>query len=67
MNQATEFYYNLSTKQVEEGRQSPATELMGPYASHEAAQHALSIAEGRNEQWDEAEADWEGAVGDEKG
>ena len=67
MNQATEFYYNLATKTVEEGRQSPATELMGPYDSREAAQHALSIAEGRNEQWDEADADWSGAAGDEKG
>ncbi|APX31988.1 hypothetical protein BH708_03750 [Brachybacterium sp. P6-10-X1] len=66
MNQATEFYYNLTTRTVEEGRQSPATELMGPYASREAAQHALSIAEGRNDQWDEADADWNGTAGGEQ-
>lgn len=54
----SEFYYNTKTGQVEEGNQSPAIELMGPFATREEAQHALDNAEARNEQWDEATEEW---------
>jgi len=56
----SEFYYNVSTGQVEEGRQSPGTELMGPYPTQEAARKALETAADRNKAWDEEDADWEG-------
>lgn len=54
------FYYNLDSKQVEEGPQSPATELMGPYATREEAEHALQTAQQRNESWDEEDEAWNG-------
>ncbi|WP_065247768.1 hypothetical protein [Dermabacter vaginalis] len=54
----SEFYYNTKTKQIEEGSQSPAIELMGPYATREEAQHALEHAEERNEEWDQATEEW---------
>ncbi len=54
----SEFYYNTKTKQIEEGNQSPAIELMGPYATREEAQHALENADERNEQWDDATEQW---------
>lgn len=53
-----EFFYNTRTGQVEEGRQSVATELMGPYTTREEASRALEIARARNEAADEAERDW---------
>jgi len=46
------FYYNLKTGQVEEGRQSPWTDLMGPYPTREAAEHALETARARTQAWD---------------
>ncbi|MCS6710726.1 SPOR domain-containing protein [Brachybacterium sp. EF45031] len=56
----TEFFYNLRTGQVEEGRQSQGPDLMGPYATREEAQQALATAEKRNESWDAEDAAWEG-------
>ena len=32
---------------------------MGPYATREEAQRALSTAAKRNEKWDEDDAEWE--------
>ena len=55
----TQFYYNLSTGQVEEGPQSPASERMGPYATREEAARALSTAAERNKAWDEENQDWD--------
>lgn len=59
MTEGTQFYYNLSTGNVEEGAQSPGTELMGPYATRQEAEQALSTAAARNEKWDQDDADWE--------
>jgi hypothetical protein len=59
MSEGAQFYYNLSTGAVEEGQQSPATEVMGPYATREEAEHALSIAAKRYEKWDQDDAEWE--------
>lgn len=53
-----EFYYNLSTKKVEEGKVAGATDRMGPYPTAEAAEHALADAAERNEEWDAADASW---------
>ena len=53
------FYYNLSTGAVEEGRQSPGSELMGPYQTRAEAERALQIAATRNEAWEEADEEWQ--------
>ena len=47
------FYFNTETHQVEEGRQSDYTKLMGPYPTREAASQALETARRRNQSWDE--------------
>lgn len=53
-----EFWVNLATGAVEEGRGSPGAQRMGPYATREAAQHAFDTAAARNEAWDEADRRW---------
>lgn len=55
-----DFYYNLSTHQVEDGPQSPGSDLMGPYATREEAQRALETAAQRNDSWDREDAAWDG-------
>ncbi|MGO1977962.1 SPOR domain-containing protein [Brachybacterium tyrofermentans] len=60
MTDGTEFFYNLSTGSVEQGRQSPVTDLMGPYASRAEAQQALKTAASRNEKWEQDDDAWEG-------
>ena len=57
-DQADGFWYNPTTGEVEEGRQSPWTDRMGPYPTREAAQHALERAAGRSEAWDEEDRRW---------
>ncbi|TRW46859.1 SPOR domain-containing protein [Georgenia yuyongxinii] len=54
-----EFYYNLATGEVEEGKVHGATNRMGPYPTAEDARAALRQAEARNEKWDAADAAWE--------
>jgi len=49
------FYYNIKTGQVEEGRKSSWTDLMGPYPDRETAEQALEIARARTQDWDAAE------------
>jgi hypothetical protein len=60
VTEGTQYYYNLSTGTVEEGAQSPAPDRMGPYASREEAQRALSIAAKRNEKWEADDDSWDG-------
>jgi SPOR domain len=48
----TEYFYNTRTNQVEEGRQSDWSQLMGPYATREEAAQALEKARARNDAWD---------------
>lgn len=55
----TEFYFNIRTRQVEEGRQSDWSELMGPYPTREAAEHALEKARENTERWDEEDRRWQ--------
>lgn len=50
---AEEFFYNTETGQVEQGKQSSWTHLMGPYPTREAAQQALATARSRSASWDE--------------
>ncbi len=48
-----EFYFNIATGQVEQGKVSDWKDRMGPYPTREAAQHALDIAAARTKAWDE--------------
>ena len=49
---AGNFWFNIDTHEVEEGRQSDWTKLMGPYATRDEAAHALEKARTRTEDWD---------------
>ncbi len=52
-----EYYYNVTTKQVEVGKESPYYERLGPFDTHEEAERALEIVAERNKKWDE-EDEW---------
>lgn len=54
-----EFWLDLRTGEITEGRVSPAAHRMGPYSTREAAQHAFDTAAQRNESWDEEDKRWE--------
>ena len=58
-----EFYYNLTTGQVEEGKVAGWSSRMGPYPTAEAARHAMEQAQARNEEWDAEDAAWRGESG----
>lgn len=46
-----EWFYNINTGEVEEGRQSLASELNGPFASREEATRAPEIIAERSRAW----------------
>ncbi|HEY5320996.1 MAG TPA: methionine aminopeptidase [Galbitalea sp.] len=52
----TEWFYNTKTGEVEEGRQSIATDLDGPFASREEAARAPEIIAERSRKWAEEDA-----------
>ncbi len=54
-----QYWVDLATGRIEQGRQSPAAQRMGPYPTREAAQHAFDSAEARNEAWDEEDRRWD--------
>lgn len=54
-----EYWYNTRTGEVEKGRQSAWTDVMGPYPTQEAARNALKTAAQRSENFDAAEEAWE--------
>lgn len=52
-----EFWFNLKTNQVEEGKQSIAVYRVGPFSTREEAQRALQILANKSKEWrDEEEA-----------
>ncbi|MDM8084193.1 SPOR domain-containing protein [Cellulomonas cellasea] len=53
MSGSGEYYYNIATGQVEEGKVSDWKDRMGPYPTREAAQRALDLAAARSKAWDE--------------
>ena len=53
-----QFWFNPSTGEVEEGRQSAWTDRMGPYPTREAAALALEQARRRSEAWDAEDRRW---------
>ena len=50
-----EYWYNIETHEVEEGRRSDWSKVMGPYPSREAATHALDTARARTQKWEDEE------------
>jgi hypothetical protein len=47
----TEWFYNIKTGEVEEGRQSLASDLDGPFASRDEAARAPEIIAERSRKW----------------
>lgn len=56
----TEWYYNIRTGEVEEGRQSLPADLDGPFATREDAARAPEIIAERSRRWaaEDARDDW---------
>jgi hypothetical protein len=52
----TDWYYNIRTGEVEEGRQSLASDLDGPFATRDEAARAPEIIAERSRKWAEDEA-----------
>lgn len=55
------YYYNLETRQVEQGKVSSYDNRIGPYDTREEADHALEIAKERNrvaDAYDEQDDRW---------
>ncbi|MFC7402173.1 SPOR domain-containing protein [Citricoccus sp. GCM10030269] len=51
----SEYWYNVVSKQVEEGPQSDWSKLLGPYSSRAEAEQAMSQVQANNERWDEGD------------
>ena len=49
----TEWFYNIKTGEVEEGRQSVASDLDGPFTTREEAERAPQIIAERSKKWAE--------------
>lgn len=58
---APRYWFNTVTGEVEHGRQSSWTQLMGPYDTAEEAARALDTARRRSKAWDEDDDRWRGA------
>jgi len=59
MTEAPQFFYNISTGQVEETTsKGQSKDLLGPYPTREAAQAALATAQQKTEAWDEEDRRW---------
>ena len=60
-NEDLKYYYNLETRQVEQGKISSFDNRIGPYDTREEAEHALEIARERNriaDAYDEQDDQW---------
>lgn len=60
-NEDLKYYYNLETRQVEQGKISSFDNRIGPYDTREEAEHALEIAKERNQvadAYDEQDDRW---------
>jgi hypothetical protein len=55
-----EFWFNVETRSVEEGPQSPGHVRMGPYPTRAAAERAVEHAHERTTAWDDADRAWRG-------
>ena len=55
-DESGQFWFNVATKQVEEGHRSSWQDLMGPYSTREEAARALEQAAARTKAWYETDA-----------
>lgn len=55
-NEQDGFWYNIKTKQVEEGPQSVASERIGPFPTREDAERGPEILDENARKWAEEEA-----------
>ena len=56
-----EYYFNTRTGQVEQvADKSQSKDLLGPYATREEAEQALTTAHRRTEAWDREDREWRG-------
>lgn len=53
---ATKFWYNIHTGEVEVGFESPSVDRVGPFDTHEQAEHALQTLRENSERWAAEEA-----------
>ena len=59
MTETPQFFYNVTTGQVEElAKKGPGKDLLGPYPTREAAEAALATAKAKTEAWDEEDKRW---------
>jgi hypothetical protein len=57
MTESQRWWYCLRHKNVEPEAGCPAKDRLGPYPSREQAEHAIEIAQRRNEEWDAQDRD----------
>ena len=55
---SAEYWFNTQTHEVEVGRGSSWSHLMGPYKTREEALHALEHARQRSDDWDKDNERW---------
>ncbi|ROS62254.1 hypothetical protein EDF38_1360 [Frigoribacterium sp. PhB160] len=53
---APEYWYNITTHEVEEGKVSPAVDRAGPYATRQEAEKAIQTIQERNARLDAEDA-----------
>ncbi|TKV62068.1 SPOR domain-containing protein [Nakamurella flava] len=58
MGQHTQFYYNVTTGQVEREGESKAKDLLGPYATAEEAANALQSVHDREARLNAEDREW---------
>jgi hypothetical protein len=59
------YWFNVSTGAVEDDtNKSPVDRLMGPFDTHEAAEHALQHAKENTERWDSEDKAWDEGLED---
>ncbi len=56
------FYFNLRTREVEQGPQSIWADRLGPYDTYAEASRALDRAKERTAAWDEEDAEERGGT-----
>lgn len=52
-----QYWYNVSTGNIEKGPQSDWSKLLGPYDTAAEAQEAMAKVQARNAAWDEQDED----------
>jgi hypothetical protein len=53
---STQYWYNMKTGAVEKGYVSSAVDRVGPFATHEEAEHALETLRANSAKWAEDDA-----------